>query len=99
MADWARSAAATPCDPAGKVRLTVAVDDPDKMLTVAPLAPGKRASIADCTASIVDDGAEDAGGGAGSAVITNGPAGGYGSDTGGGPFGGWAQSRNAEHVV
>ena len=52
MADWARSAAATPCDPAGKVRLTVAVDDPDKMLTVAPLAPGKRASIEACTAAV-----------------------------------------------
>ena len=98
MADWAMSAAAPPCDPDGKVRLTVAVDDPGGMLTVTPLAPGKRARIADCTASIVDDGTEDAGGGAGSDVITNGPAGGYGSDTGGGPFGGRAQSRKAEHM-
>ena len=47
-----RAKAAWACAPAGKVRLTPAVDDPGVIVTVAPLAPGKRASIAVCTAAV-----------------------------------------------
>ena len=47
MADCASAARA--CAPGGKVRLTPAVEDPGAMVTVALVAPGKRASIAACT--------------------------------------------------
>ena len=50
MADRARSICA--CAPGGKLRLTPAVDDPGVIVAVALVAPGKRASIAVCTAAV-----------------------------------------------
>jgi hypothetical protein len=47
-----RATAAWDCAPAGKVRLTPAVDDPSVIVTVAPVAPGKRANNAACTAEV-----------------------------------------------
>ena len=40
------------CAPAGKVRLTPAVDHPGVIVTVALVAPGKRANSAACTAEV-----------------------------------------------
>ena len=47
MADNAKAAGA--CAPAGKVRITPAVEDPAVIVTDAPVAPEKRTSIAACT--------------------------------------------------
>ena len=58
MANEAVAAATAPCAPSGKSNLTPAVVDPGAMSTVAVVAPGNCASIADCTvdASVAQSG-------------------------------------------
>jgi hypothetical protein len=51
MADVAAAEATAPCAPTGKVSLTAAVVDPGAISTVTAIAPGKRESIAACTAA------------------------------------------------
>ena len=52
MADEAVAAATAPCAPSGKSNLTPAEADPGAMSTVAVVAPGNCASIADCTVDV-----------------------------------------------
>ena len=72
-------------------RLALALSHERTGLTVTPADP-----VCPPPAG-VEEGPED-GGGAGRAVITNGPAGGSGESKGGGPAGGLAQPRKAEHM-